>query len=615
MLMSFESRKKNRIVMNEARMTELCVDAKSNRDWTPSRAAEKHSAGASRPATPLVLPGKLQEGNMIVGLSLLAMQGLGWTVGVPGILFAVAGCSPTPKSSTTLSQPATSANAAAEDGSPDSPSGWRSPMAVNLSKCADWTSEMPFVNAFRESREWIPQLASSNSPWTTGAALNLDQYNNVLSLGPDQAAGTLLFNGIQGHYSAGTYTLLYDGSGSFKVGNDGKIESEQPGRIEIKVATPTDGGIHLKLTATDASNPVRNIQLLVPTFLNSQDGEQFHPSFLQYLTMYQGLRFMDWQSTNDSPLKDWSERTTPSHARQTGPKGVAVEIMLQLANNTLCDPWFCMPHQATNEFVTQFATLVRDQLDPSLKVFVEYSNEVWNSQFQQHQYAQQQGLAAGLSSNPYEAGLRFYSQRSVEMFDIWHAVFGAQSDRVVRVLAGQAGNPWTGEVIMDWKSASSKADAYAVAPYFGGSFGSPQTQSSVATWSVDKLMNELRKDMLSVMATNAQNASKALQRGLPLIAYEGGQHLAGHGGAENNVALTNLFHAANRDRRMGDLYTDYLNKWRYQGGQLFAMFNSCEAYSKWGAWGLMEYVDSPRDDAPKFEAVRRFVADNHQWWP
>jgi hypothetical protein len=544
-------------------------------------------------------------------MKIVGSAGFGW--GLPSALLALASCSPQPKSASSSSPPL-AANAPGEDGSPDAPSGWRSPLAINLSKIADWSSETPFIDAFQESREWIPQLASSNVPWTTNSALDLDSYEQVKSLTYDQAAGTLLFNDLKGHYPAGTYTLLYEGEGGFAAYHDGKIESQWPGKVEIKVQSPSNGGIHLKLVATNPANPVRNMRLLMPGFTEPDQAERFHPDFMQQLRIFQAIRFMDWQSTNNSPLKHWSERTTLQHARQTGPKGAAVEWMVRLANISGCDPWFCIPHQATDDFVTQFATLVRDTMQPNLKAYVEYSNEVWNGQFSQCQYAQQQGLAQGLSNNAYEAGLRFYSKRSVEIFNIWHQVFGAQKDRVIRVLAGQAGNPWTGQVIMDHAGAYQHADAYAVAPYFGGSFGSPSMASTVANWSLDKLFDELRKDLKNTMNNNLVNATNAAQRGLALIAYEGGQHLAGHGGAENNEALTALFQQANRDERMGQLYTDYLGLWRHHGGRLFALFNNVEAFTKWGSWGLMEYMDSEADQSPKFESVRRFVKNNHQWW-
>jgi hypothetical protein len=73
--------------------------------------------------------------------------------------------------------------------------------------------------------------------------------------------------------------------------------------------------------------------------------------------------------------------------------GAALEIMIQLANLTKTDPWFCMPHRATPEYMAEFAKHVKTKLDPGLKVYVEYSNEVWNWGFQQAGWMLQSKLA------------------------------------------------------------------------------------------------------------------------------------------------------------------------------------------------------------------------------
>ncbi len=486
-----------------------------------------------------------------------------------------------------------------------------SPCAINPMVVTDWTTEQPFKDAFREGRGWI---SHSGSTWSSSIPLDLDANGWVRSLQANQQAGTLMFNGNKGRYPAGQYTVLYDGTGTITIGHDAVITSQQPGRLNLQVNTPSDAGIHLKITATNPSNYIKNIRVVMPGQLATYATQPFHPAFLDIIKDFSVLRFMDWGRTNNSPLVNWADRTTPQSAFQSSEKGVCVEGMVALSNIAMADPWFCMPHRASDDYVTQFATLVRDTLDPARKVYVEYSNEVWNGQFSQAQYAQQQGLALGLSSNAFQAQLRFYSKRSVEVFNIWKAVFGTQSGRVVGVLAGQASNPWTGQVIMDWQNAYQSADAYAVAPYFGGSLGSASTQSVVSTYTLPVLFEHVRTNMLATMATNATNVTNATTRGLPLITYEGGQHLVGTGGAENNQALTNLFTAANRDPRMGAIYADYLNLWKAQGGQLFAVFNCVDAFSKWGSWGMLEFMDASRIRSHKYVAITNFVAQNPKWW-
>jgi len=91
--------------------------------------------------------------------------------------------------------------------------------------------------------------------------------------------------------------------------------------------------------------------------------------------------------------------------------------------------------------------------------------------------------------------------------------------------------------------------------------------------------------------------------GLKLIAYEGGQHLVGVGGGENNETLTTLFHAANRHPRIAAIYEKYYQAWEDLGGDLFCYFSSVSRWSKWGSWGILEYFDDDPMASPKFRAT------------
>jgi len=95
-----------------------------------------------------------------------------------------------------------------------------------------------------------------------------------------------------------------------------------------------------------------------------------------------------------------------------------------------------------------------------------------------------------------------------------------------------------------------------------------------------------------------------------LIAYEGGQHMVGVLGAQNNNELSTLFDAFNRDARMKQMYLDYLAGWKQAGGELFVHFDDVSTFSKWGRWGALEYVTQPRAAAPKFDGVHTFMEQN-----
>jgi hypothetical protein len=310
---------------------------------------------------------------------------------------------------------------------------------------------------------------------------------------------------------------------------------------------------------------------------------------------------------------DWSDRPTPNLQTQGGEAGVALEYLIALANTLHADPWFCMPHRATDDYVRRFAQMVKSQLDPNLSVHIEYSNECWNGIFAQAGYCRDKGRELALGDNDYQAQLRYYSKRAVEIFRIWGEVFGG-TDRLVRVLAAQSANPWTSAQVMDFEQAYKQADALGIAPYFGYALGDPKTQEQVAQMTANQVLDKCAEYIAEGNKTIAEQARLAKERGLRLVAYEAGQHLVGYGGAENNKPLEDLFHAANRHPRMKALYLDYLAGWKDNGGTLAVLFSSTGNWSKWGSWGLMEHHGQPVAEAPKYQAVIEFLEANPRWW-
>lgn len=111
----------------------------------------------------------------------------------------------------------------------------------------------------------------------------------------------------------------------------------------------------------------------------------------------------------------------------------------------------------------QLATLIKSQLDPSLHVYVEYSNEVWNGQFVQYHYNYDQALQMvnngtygpifnydGVNSTYYWA-FRRYGWRAMGISNIFRQVWGdcAMNDRVRVIYAGQIANPTVMESGLD----------------------------------------------------------------------------------------------------------------------------------------------------------------------
>lgn len=296
------------------------------------------------------------------------------------------------------------------------------------------------------------------------------------------------------------------------------------------------------------------------------------------------------------------------------PGGVPVETMVALANLTGKDPWFNMPHKADDDYVERFAVYVRDHLRPNLHAYVEYSNEIWNDQFGQAAYAREQGKAAGLAGNDFEAQLRFQARRSVQIFKIWEKVFGGTS-RLVRVISSQSVNDWASRTLLEFEDTARHTDALAIAPYFGGYLGTEEEAGRTRALTLDGLFAELKgRAVPEILAGVRKQAQVARELGVLLIAYEGGQSLVGVGPPVDDPRVNGLFDAANRDPRMRGVYLDYLAGWKAAGGTLFMHFVNCTAPGKWGRWGALEYLTQPIATAPKRQALEEFSARNPPWW-
>lgn len=482
----------------------------------------------------------------------------------------------------------------------------RPALGINLAGPADWNTELPFVDVFRLSRAWISQKEGAG--WGQGPPLELDENGWVRRLEPGGYAETLLCTIEGGHYPGGRWTVLWQGRGRLEMAR-AKVVEQTPGRMVVEV-DPSRGAMFLRLRETDPADPVRNIRVLMPGFTAEEAARNpWHPRFLERWRGVACVRFMDFQETNGSKQERWRDRPRPEEATFTR-AGVPVEWLCDLANRLGADAWFCLPHRADDDYVRQFAAVVKARLDPRLKVYLEYSNEVWNSLFAQHRYAAEQGQKLGLAEKPWEAAWRFTARRSLEIFRLWEEVWGGR-ERLVRVLAGQAANVHVAREILAYDDAARQADALAIAPYLSMNIparGEGLTAAEVATWSVDRLLDHLEARALpECLQWMARHAELAGAHGLKLVAYEAGQHLVGIGGAENHEPLTRLLHAANAHPRMGDLYTRYFAGWERTGGDLLCHFSSVGAWSKWGSWGLLQYADDEPRQSPKFMAAMRWA--------
>ena len=487
-------------------------------------------------------------------------------------------------------------------------------LAINFDELKDWNPTWVFTDAMKIARPWLPQVPGTLAPWDTGAPITTDA-NGWPILNWGQSAATLLCREIGGVYPGGVYNVHFEGNGSMEYALDAQLLANVgPGHDQIFVA-PSDTGMLIKIAHSDPNNHVRNVQVVLPGMEPIYQTQTFHPEFLAAIEPFGALRFMQWQNTNFSTLTHWWERPTADYWTQAGDFGISVEYMVELANVTGKAPWFCIPYLATDDFVREFGRYVAQNLNPEIPAYIEYSNEVWNNTFPAFGHASWNGLNQGLGvgtpggAEQFFAAWKWYSERSVRVFDLWTQEFQAVpgppvGQRLVRVMAAQHANPSVGETILDHNQAYAKTDVLAVAPYMGYSFGITENLQASLNKSNDQIITELENELnWNLFPTMVQNVQIAQSRGLDLIAYEGGQHLVGVGSAQTNAALTAKFISVNRDPRMYDLYTQFLQRWDESGAEFMTPYSFIGRFTEFGSWGHKEYLNQPLSEAHKHRAL------------
>jgi hypothetical protein len=468
----------------------------------------------------------------------------------------------------------------------------RSSLGINLGQVNYYNTQVAFLDLVKQAPDW--GLGSGGQPPP------VDAEGWPTSLAPGRAAGF-----IANVPRAGRYVALYQGDGDLRVDSGGKIGARKPGRIEIDF----DGGpAEILIGRTNPDRPLRKLAIVPIAHEKDHAKQVFEPRFLELVQPFGVVRMLDWLRINGSNQERWADRPRPEDFSQGTEKGAALEYALDVCNRVQADCWLQLPHKADDEYVTRFAETVRDRLHPSLRVYVEYSNEIWN--FRHGDWCQAAGERLGMKKE-WDTRLRYQAHRSLEIFRIFERVLGRE--RLVRVLAGQT---WETRlrILAEWEDAYKQADALAIAPYFCDELAS------------DKGAGELRDlDPGSVAALCVADVARIRDRvrkarvladrlGLPLVAYEGGQHLATSGALHGDKALQKLLDDANRHPDMGRAYARYYDMWREEGGQLLAVYKLVEQSTRWGRWGLLESMWQPEDAAPKHRATLEFLARQKPWW-
>ena len=182
---------------------------------------------------------------------------------------------------------------------------------------------------------------------------------------------------------------------------------------------------------------------------------------------------------------------------------------------------------------------------------------------------------------------------------MWKAAWGPDRNRVICVLAAQAAYGYSATEALDcpyWAGAPCSGHgigAIAIAPYFGDR-NLPSQWVTQPDGGLARLFGSLAAGgdpgvpdggwFHETAQWETSYAAIAAHYHLPLIGYEGGQGFIS--GSHDPAAR--LLVAANRDPRMGAAYTQYLQQWKGNGGELLVLYNDIGSFSQYGEWGALE---------------------------
>lgn len=609
------------------------------------------------------------------------------------------------------------------------------PVSLGLGGYNYW-SAAPFANTLMSGGEWLvfsndwgtrvfffetngapnPQFSTNGLPQylLPGTKLRTLLWPYL----PNYAAGAPADWPRRGQTGIGKWVVTWQGDADIRLQGATFLPGESSGpasgrlvngrRVYSMTAVNPTG--HITIEDIHTNTPLADLKVWLPDPANPTNqtletsGSLWHPT---YLAMLQGmnfshLRFMDWSQINASPQRDWADRRLPSHVFQRGilnrrspadgfngnrSTGIAWEHIVDLANTLNKDVWICVPHQATDAYLTNLANLLRygsdgvnpytspqaspvfPPLQPHLRIWLEYSNEIWSNgdSFPQGNWASQQATAQGITKE------QFNARRFCRVWQIFQHVFGG-SERIVRVAAIWTANsayttPFLTEIRNHGPTLSPPVEPDVISPttYFGNGIqdwvyeqanlaagtarqwfhtdatfvdGSVTRPVSVPLndpyWTNSLLraqqaatFREWKRRIFSG-STAAGGGPDATGMGggfdvslrtniqsifgqpVPLVAYEGGPSIYTDyydGGDVRDDGVSNFMVALNRLPEFAEIYRVQLNMARAKGLHSHSLFVDVSQWGKYGQWGHLEYFGQPPAQSPKWTAVADWAAD------
>jgi hypothetical protein len=528
---------------------------------------------------------------------------------------------------------------------------------MNTQYNLDYGREFPFNNLMKQSRDvWL-----RNSNDTFDGTIDSNGYVT----GPGTAVAynqvVVISGSTAGMLPLGNYVLTWTGTGDCSMESTGTMAIGTPttstNRKEYAITDWGDSDVlyfRVPIAATDVTDVVFCHEDYEGT-CGPGEADEFYSEFVNLYSDFQGgIRFMNWQATNEKDgWTDWSTRRDEDYRTYThgafddgtgrvNEPGVPLEVCVRMQNLLQVPGWYCIPHEYTDAAVDSFADLIVANVDKSLKVGIEYSNETWNSGFVQYSYVQAQGLIEQAATGRFTAqnasfpSWAWSAWRSAQMMQIVEPIFAAAGlgDNLVRIIGCQVGS---GEA----KKAldTDCAEVYGVDPldeaynyhdsaspafYWGnttlsetqwsnnGAADDAGTKDGATKNTINMSKEELYtwwESLYTYESTVGTTTSWAwweneivTTRGLEMLGYEGQHHVVCVGGVAG-VAAAQTIVGYYEEERFGNVTRDMMNCAVENGFGALFVFIAVAKTDADGYWGLVpKYSDW--DDIATYQRLR-----------
>lgn len=483
------------------------------------------------------------------------------------------------------------------------PASARDYFGINFGVISDWAGNFVYADAIKQSRGF-KNLAGGD------AVLDADGW-------PAEDFSVIVYHTVP--HRDGLHRLYFEGQATvscrYDISNQHHDAATNVTTADVMVL---DDGAVCQLTFTNTSGGLRNVKLMRPReqggMVPHDTASLFTDVALEIASKASTIRYMDLMAAQADPngagatyLGDWENRilpTDPIPGRMPGVEtgyqvlGIPLEHIIALANQTHTDPYLCIFVTADDTYVRNLAQLFRDNLDPSLRIYVELSNEVWNSGFKQTSYCYNLGGTMmdtlnfdGGDVGQYRIGRRYLGYRTAQISMIFREVFGdgAMMTRVRPLIEWQRANfNQYGHVSLYFVDAffntvhalNSVARPVEYFIWGGGGAGyygvNPQDRPS----TIDEVFESGFMPPYGTAWNDEQHVSAMLAAcyGMRHVVYEGGLATNAAGGGIPEQWVTPL----RTDPRIVGNIVQHIEASQKAGNRLFVYYQAADRGPKWG---------------------------------